>query len=255
MSWLSFRGRIPRRVFWLGYVLPIIVISIVAGVLDQALGMEGVKGGPGLEAYGFNHGAGYGPIGGITTLLMFWPGLAGSVKRLHDRDRSGWWIGFFYLMLPVFIALSFLTMFGAATAGAEVAGPMIVGFGLFLIVFGIYALWMIVETGFLRGTMGPNRFGPDPLMPAGAQYQGGYPPQQGYAPPQQYGGQPGYPPPGYGQPQPPQQYGQPGYGQPPPAPGYGQPGAYAPPQQPPPAGSNWGQQQAPPGPWQQPPGR
>ena len=132
MSWLSFRGRIRRKGWWLGYVLPAWVIIIVAVVLDIALGLVEVKGGPSADAYGFDFNSGIGPITIIAYLLMIWPILAGSAKRWHDRDKSGWWI-----------LINFIPLIGA--------------------------IWALIETGFLRGTMGPNRFGPDPLMPAGAQ--------------------------------------------------------------------------------------
>lgn len=59
----------------------------------------------------------------IVSLLTIWPGLAVQIKRWHDRDKSGWW---------VLIALV----------------PVIGG------------IWALVETGFLEGTPGPNRFGP-----------------------------------------------------------------------------------------------
>ena len=38
-QWFSFSGRIGRKTFWLGYVLPLFVVSIVANVLDIALGL------------------------------------------------------------------------------------------------------------------------------------------------------------------------------------------------------------------------
>jgi uncharacterized membrane protein YhaH (DUF805 family) len=53
-----------------------------------------------------------------------------AIKRCHDRDKSGW-----------FVLISFI----------PVIGP----------------LWMLVELGFLRGSDGQNRFGPDPLGATG----------------------------------------------------------------------------------------
>jgi hypothetical protein len=38
-QWFSFGGRIGRKTFWLGYVLPILAASIVANMLDVALGL------------------------------------------------------------------------------------------------------------------------------------------------------------------------------------------------------------------------
>lgn len=59
-------------------------------------------------------------------LGMIWCGLAIQAKRWHDRDKSAWWI--LIGLIPVI-------------------GP----------------LWALIENGFLRGTEGSNRFGPDPL--------------------------------------------------------------------------------------------
>jgi uncharacterized membrane protein YhaH (DUF805 family) len=63
----------------------------------------------------------------IIFIPLFWIGLAVNVKRWHDRDKSGWWI--LINLVPV-----------------------------------IGGLWSLIETGFLPGTRGSNRFGPDPLQ-------------------------------------------------------------------------------------------
>ena len=63
---------------------------------------------------------------GLWSLLFLYPALAVTTKRWHDRDKSGWWS--LILLVPV-----------------------------------VGAIWMTVECGFLRGTDGLNRFGPDPL--------------------------------------------------------------------------------------------
>jgi uncharacterized membrane protein YhaH (DUF805 family) len=72
-----------------------------------------------------------GIIGGIAGLLLLWPGLMIQIKRWHDRDKSGWWV--LIGLIPV-----------------------------------IGGIWALVETGFLEGTQGPNRFGApqttDPVM-------------------------------------------------------------------------------------------
>ena len=62
----------------------------------------------------------------VVALVLLIPSLAVAVKRYHDRNKSGWWI------LIVFIPI-------------------------------IGLIWYIVELGFLPGTPGPNRYGPDPL--------------------------------------------------------------------------------------------
>jgi len=76
-----------------------------------------------------DRGSGNAPLegpGALLALLLLWPSLAVQVKRWHDRDKSGWWV-----------LITFIPIIGD--------------------------LWSLVENGFLRGTAGSNRFGPDPL--------------------------------------------------------------------------------------------
>jgi uncharacterized membrane protein YhaH (DUF805 family) len=65
------------------------------------------------------------PVNAIAELVLFLPTLAVSIRRLHDLDHGGWWF------LLIFI-------------------PLIGG------------IWLLVWF-CMRGTVGPNRFGPDPL--------------------------------------------------------------------------------------------
>jgi uncharacterized membrane protein YhaH (DUF805 family) len=65
------------------------------------------------------------PISTLAGLALILPGISISIRRLHDLDRSGWW----YLLVFV---------------------PLVGGI--------ILLIWNCI-----RGTVGPNRFGPDPL--------------------------------------------------------------------------------------------
>jgi len=72
--YLSFQGRIPRKVFWLYFLamyIPILVIMGIAASISQTL-MWIVA----VPLY----------IG------LIWAGLALQIKRWHDRDKSGWWV-------------------------------------------------------------------------------------------------------------------------------------------------------------------
>jgi uncharacterized membrane protein YhaH (DUF805 family) len=80
--------------------------------------------------------------------------LAIGVKRLHDRDRSGWWIVVFYIVPWVL---------GSVANVADKQGNDTVELVAGLIGL-VCVIWGLVELGFLRGTRGPNRFGPDPLQ-------------------------------------------------------------------------------------------
>ncbi len=77
--------------------------------------------------------------------------LAVGIRRLHDRNKSGWWIVLFYFG-PAVIEIFRL---GTDLPGAS---PVL---GL---ASAIISIWMLVELGFLRGTHGPNHYGADPLQ-------------------------------------------------------------------------------------------
>jgi uncharacterized membrane protein YhaH (DUF805 family) len=107
-GWFGFRGRIPRRTYWLIYVVPIAAAGIVAQILDAAV----------FDARGI--------FALVVWLVTLVPSIAGAAKRCHDRDRTGW-------------------------------------FQLILLIPLVGWIWLFIELGCLRGTIGPNRFGPDPL--------------------------------------------------------------------------------------------
>jgi uncharacterized membrane protein YhaH (DUF805 family) len=79
-------------------------------------------------------------------------GFAIHTERLHDRDKSAWWLVMFFL-LP-----------GALGQIAKFAGAIgtVPHFILALAAFAL-TIWGFVEIGCLRGTAGANTYGPDPL--------------------------------------------------------------------------------------------
>jgi uncharacterized membrane protein YhaH (DUF805 family) len=137
----SFQGRLNRKPYWMT-ILAITVIVFVLVVL--ALVMFGERdfwaGGALLAALV------------IIYIPLIWIGLAIGAKRLHDRDKSAWWLLLFYLAPSV--------LSGAANHAGDVGLSI-----LYLASFAI-TVWAFVELGCVRGTVGPNRFGPDPLAPA-----------------------------------------------------------------------------------------
>ena len=110
-KYTTISGRARRAEYWWFYLFTLI-ITIVAAVLD---GMVGVM----------TAGFGAGIFSIIVILGIILPSICVTVRRLHDQDRSGWWI-----------LVAFVPAIGA----------------IVLLVFMI-----------LRGTEGDNRFGPDPL--------------------------------------------------------------------------------------------
>lgn len=73
-----FNGRARRKEYWF-FALFNIIISIVLAVIDGVTGS-------------FSPEVGMGLLGGIYTLAVLIPSIAVSVRRLHDTDRSGWWL-------------------------------------------------------------------------------------------------------------------------------------------------------------------
>jgi uncharacterized membrane protein YhaH (DUF805 family) len=104
---------------------------------------------------------------GVIGLVNMWVAFALSAKRLHDRDRTGWWLIWQLLILIlavilVVVAIAVPQEQGAvwyALAGAACLAAFVI------------SVWLFVQIGFLRGTQGPNRFGPDPLGAARADAQ------------------------------------------------------------------------------------
>jgi len=90
-------------------------------------------------------------------VLFLYPAVALMVKRLHDRDRPAWLAGLF--LAPNLIKN--VTDVIGVTGDRLAPNILDVTLGGLAFVFGI---WAFVELGCLRGTVGTNQYGPDPLM-------------------------------------------------------------------------------------------
>jgi len=83
-------------------------------------------------------------------------GFSVAAERLHDRNKSAWWLVAFYLVPGV------LGQFGKFVWSAGAAGTVLQSI-LALAGFAL-TIWGFVEIGCLRGIAGPNTYGPDPLV-------------------------------------------------------------------------------------------
>lgn len=135
----EFSGRSRRMEYWSFMLLNVIVYIVLGGIMIAGGFPLASLSNPMVqpEASGaiFYVGAG---LLGIYMLAILIPSIAVVVRRLHDRDMSGWW----YLGVIVASMIPFI------------------GF-----VAGIAFLVLML----LPGTPGPNRFGPDPKDPASAE--------------------------------------------------------------------------------------
>ena len=83
-NYVTFSGRASRSEFW-WWIVFCILVGLVTGLLDTILFNQG--GSPhGDSGVGF-----FAPINSLASLILFLPGLAVSIRRLHDSNKSGWW--------------------------------------------------------------------------------------------------------------------------------------------------------------------
>jgi len=109
-KYAMFGGRSRRKEYWY-FVLFSLIVSLVLSAIDALLGT-------------FSSSTNVGLLGGIYGLAIIIPSIAVSVRRLHDIDRTGWWV-----------LISLVPVIGT----------------IVLLVFAA-----------LEGTPGENRFGPNP---------------------------------------------------------------------------------------------
>ena len=80
-----FSGRARRMEYWFFFLFNFL-ISILLGLVDAVTGTLNAEAGVGL----------FGAIYGLAVLI---PGIAVTVRRLHDTGRSGWW--FLLIFIPI----------------------------------------------------------------------------------------------------------------------------------------------------------
>jgi uncharacterized membrane protein YhaH (DUF805 family) len=139
MNWVhlftSFEGRITRQPFWIAFAVFIaieIVISLSGG--DEARWTT------------------------VLDLVLTYPQLAVCAKRGYDRNTPIWVVGLFFAIGAAFDVL----LLGGWITSADMANPPPLMLAI-LIPYVVFGLALIVDLGFRRGTVGPNRYGPDPL--------------------------------------------------------------------------------------------
>ena len=141
--YFEFSGRSRRKEFWMFQLLQVLVSFVLFAIMLSGGGAQFLAG---VENENLDATVMGVPmmIGGILAILWFLaafiPSLAVTIRRLHDRNLSGWWYG--GLLIASFI-------------------PIVNIFA------GIGMLVMLVVL-MLDGTDGPNRFGPDPKDPSQA---------------------------------------------------------------------------------------
>jgi uncharacterized membrane protein YhaH (DUF805 family) len=144
------RGRINRAKYWLYVVVSIAILVVLIAVISAV--WAGRIRGPG-GSFDFPSGPLF--AFGVVYLILLVIGVFVGIKRLHDRDKSGWWLLVFYLV-PMVLSWTSAILSRDGIGAVFALGSLAI------------SIWAFVELGCLRGTVGPNRYGEDPLAPAAA---------------------------------------------------------------------------------------
>ena len=134
-------GRINRAKYWRSVLIFIAAGLMTAVILFTAAGIAA-------------------PLFVIMVVLVLIPwllwGFSITTERLHDRDKSAWWLVVFYLV-PGVLGQTAKAVWLAGSTGTVL---------LYILALTAFALtiWGFVEIGCLRGTAGRNTYGPDPLV-------------------------------------------------------------------------------------------
>ena len=135
-----FSGRAPRAEYWWFY-LATVIVQIPLTIMDKALGN-------------------WSPLSALFSLATLIPWLAVTVRRLHDTERSGWWL---LVLAGAFTCIGLIIAagrYGPSSSSAASFTSLIIAVLLVLIASITFLVFMV-----LPGTEGPNRYGADPYGP------------------------------------------------------------------------------------------
>ena len=126
-NYANFQGRASRSEYWFFALFVFLVAAILTALLFATVDFNTQQ----ISGLGYVIIA----ILAVFYLGILIPSIAVAVRRLHDRNMSGWW----YLGFIVLSAIPFV---------------------------GVVASIAMLVIFCLKGTDGDNRFGPDPLRPS-----------------------------------------------------------------------------------------
>jgi uncharacterized membrane protein YhaH (DUF805 family) len=161
-NYANFSGRASRAEFW-WFTLFFMIAYFILFFIGMALSAGSPAPATPSPFAVYARMGGFLAVLGIFWLVMLIPSIAVQIRRLHDTDRSGWWLGGFWLIYIAYMVSSF-SMVSSMAAQAQGGAPAMGGFAAVAILGLVMLVYCIVLLVFwcLRGTPGPNRFGEDP---------------------------------------------------------------------------------------------
>jgi uncharacterized membrane protein YhaH (DUF805 family) len=155
----EFSGRASRAEFWWFFLF--VMVLYFVGALAMGFGVGRLEAQFGRDAP-FAGGLGIVfAFVGLFWLGLFIPMLAVQVRRLHDTGRSGWWLGAFWLLYPVYLVLVLGTSLSSGQTGPSRGVGLAIASAIFALAFSVYSIVLLIFF-CLPGTRGANRFGDDP---------------------------------------------------------------------------------------------
>lgn len=148
-NYVNFSGRACRKEYWY-FTLFTLIFMLVATTCDIAL-------------FSLERAMVFSPFQWIFGLFILLPQLAVLVRRLHDTNRSGKWVLWYYLLFFVWAIIMLIYLFYYIISmkiddvPADFVAVMIAGLG-----FCVWTVFFLVWC-CQRGTVGTNKYGPDPL--------------------------------------------------------------------------------------------
>lgn len=97
----------------------------------------------------------------VVIAAMSWINIATTAKRLHDRNRSGWWT--VAIIITGRLSYLYYGLFFGLYFGVDLSISKEMLLVLSAVALSLLQTWIIIELFFMIGTDGPNRYGSDPL--------------------------------------------------------------------------------------------
>ena len=177
-NFTSLDGRIGRQSWWIGVVILIVINIIISFLILPLVGVSMMPNFAAMMADPNNvdpqaiadtvtatmRTAGW--VSLVIFLIFLYPSAAISIKRRHDKDNSGLDVWIYFGLTALLLLAQALGLFMTATPipGSEIVIPTpSLPMVILQIVVGIFGIYLLVVLGFLKGTTGPNQYGPDPL--------------------------------------------------------------------------------------------
>ena len=89
------------------------------------------------------------------SLALFYPAIAVTTKRLHDRNKTGWYTALLWVPLLVQVTTGYVEGLGWLEDAYNLSTWL-------LLEMAAVGTWFFIELGFLPGTAGTNKYGPEP---------------------------------------------------------------------------------------------